>query len=184
MTSSEGTAPAWTALEPTLAVRLVLGVARLGEADLEGWWSSQGMNPAVRFTLAGFRRTATIVGAELAVLSATRRHRQILPRTTAVHLFSPHVPFAAWTRAYLAEHKSSGKSPIVEELLSWTAVDAARAQLEMWLGTPDFQTGSKASVRAIDLVDPAVVAGLLVRFIEGYIDQLGDLSIPYVDLAP
>jgi len=51
------------AIEPPLAVRVMLGVARLGEAGLRGWWSSQGMNAEVRFALAGFRRTSTAVGA-------------------------------------------------------------------------------------------------------------------------
>lgn len=116
-------------VEPADAVRLVLGVARLGEADLTGWWSSQGLNPGVRFALAGFRRTGRVVGAELALLSATRRHRQLLPRTNAVHLFSPHLPYLGWTQAYLAELKSTGPSALLDELSTWVTVEAAVAAL-------------------------------------------------------
>jgi len=173
-----------TLIEPTLAVRLVLGVARLGEADLEGWWSSQGMNPAVRFTLAGFRRTSKVVGAELAVLSARRRHRQILPRDTAVHLFSPYLPFAGWTRAYLAEQKTSGESRVIDELLGWTTSDTARSQLRAWLEAVEPPARQGASVSAAELKNSTVTAGLLVRFAQSYITQQGDLSVPYVDLVP
>ena len=173
-----------SAVEPTLAVRLVLGVTRLGEADLEGWWSSQGMNPAVSFALAGFRRTSKVVGAELAVLSATRRHRQILPRDTAVHLFSPYLPFAGWTRAYLAEQKTSGESPIVEELLGWSTRDSARSQLEEWVDEVKLPAHGGMSLRTAELKDLAVLGGLLVRFTGSYIVQRGDLSVPYVDLVP
>ncbi len=171
-------------LEPSLAVRLVLGVARLGEADLEGWWSSQGMNPAVRFALAGFRRTSKVVGAELAVLSATRRHHQILPRDTAIHLFSPYLPFGGWTRAYLREQKTSGESPIIDELLEWGMSETARLGLAGWLAEVQGQASDGASVRAAELQNPAVTAGLLIRFTESYMTQQGELSVPYVDLVP
>lgn len=173
-----------SAVEPTLVVRLMLGVARLGEADLQGWWTSHGMNPAVRFTLAGFRRTSKVVGAELALLSATRRHRQILPRDTAVHLFSPHLPFARWTRAYLAEQKTSGESPIVDQLLGWDGRDAARSQLKGWMAAVDLPAHEGMTAGADQLGDPDVVGGLLVRFIDSYVGQKGDLSVPYVDLVP
>lgn len=172
-----------TAVKPTLAVRIVLGVARLGEADLEGWWSSQGMNPAVRFTLAGFRRTAKVVGAELALLSATRRHRQIIPRDSAVHLFSPYLPFAGWARAYLAEQKTSGESPIIDELLGWSTADVARSQLQEWGAEVTLAAHDGASVRPAELHEPAVLGGLLVRFTQSYVVQRGELSVPYVDLV-
>jgi hypothetical protein len=170
-------------IEPDLAIRLVLGVARLGEADLEGWWSSQGMNPAVRFTLAGFRRTGKVVGAELALLSATRRHRQILPRNTAVHLFSPYLPFAGWTQAYLAEQKMSGESALVGELLAWTSIDTARGELGAWVEETGLQTYAGSTISAADLNDDAVTSGLLVRFASGYLTQTSGLAVPYVDLA-
>lgn len=141
------------------------------------------MNPAVRFTLAGFRRTSKVVGAELGLLSAIRRHRQILPRDTAVHLFSPYLPFAGWARAYLSEQKTSGGSSIIDELLGWTTRDTARTQLQDWLDEVELPARQEASVRSAELEDPAVTAGLLARFTAAYIAQHGDLSVPYVDLV-
>lgn len=141
------------------------------------------MNPAVRFTLAGFRRTSKVVGAELAVLSATRRHRQILPRETAVHLFSPYLPFVGWTRAYLAEQKTTGESTIIDELLGWTTSDTARSQLRALFEDFEHPAHDGASVSAAELQDPAVTTGLFIRFTESYITQLGELSVPYVDLV-
>jgi hypothetical protein len=171
-------------IDPDLAIRLVLGIARLGEVDLEGWWSSQGMNPAVRFTLAGFRRTGRVVGAELALLSAIRRHGQILPRNTAVHLFSPYLPFAGWTQAYLAEQKMSGDTLLVGELLEWTSIDVARSELEAWLEEAGLHTYAGSTVSAADLSDDAVTSGLLIRFAGSYLTQTNGLDVPYVDLVP
>ncbi len=136
--SETGASPRST-VEPALGIRVVLGVARLGEADLAGWWSSQGLNPAVRFALAGFRRTGAVLGAELALLSAERRHRQVLPRASAVHLFSPHLPYLGWAQADLAEQKSAGPCPLLDELSAWSTVEEAVAALRAWLspGTPE-----------------------------------------------
>lgn len=135
MISATGTGPHST-VEPALGIRLVLGVARLGEADLAGWWSSQGLNPAVRFALAGFRRTGKVLGAELALLSAERRHRQLLPRASAVHLFSPHLPYLGWAQADLAEQKSAGPSALLDELSAWSTAEEAVAALRAWLPPP------------------------------------------------
>lgn len=173
----------YDAIEPATALRLVLGVARLGEADLQGWWSSQGMNPAVGYALAGFRRTSKVLGAELAVLSATRRHLQILPRVTAVHLFSPYLPFAGWTRAYLSEQKALRACPIIDELQSWTTIETAQIGLRAWRGAVDVPVHRGESVHADELQEPEITAGLLVRFVDNYIAQQGDLAIPYVDFV-
>ena len=134
--SSPTSADADPVVEPALAIRLVLGVARLGEADLAAWWSSQGLNPAVRFVLAGFHRTGQVAGAELALLSAERRHRQLLPRANASHLFSPRLPYVSWARADLAEMKSAGASPLLDELSDWATVDEAVATLRSWSAAP------------------------------------------------
>jgi len=170
-------------VEPTAAVRLVLGVARLGEGDLARWWSSQGLNPAVRFALAGFRRTGTVVGAELALLSAARRHHQVLPRPTAVHLFSPHLPFIGWTSAYLAELKSVGTSELLEELRAWTSTELATSAIRAWRGALGPIEPRVDAVTPDGLVDPCVTTPLLVHFVDGYLTQSGELSVPYVDLV-
>lgn len=171
-------------VEPTAAVRLVLGVARLGEGDLARWWSSQGLNPAVRFALAGFRRTGTVVGAELALLSAARRHHQILPRPTAVHLFSPHLPFIGWTSAYLAELKTVGTSDLLDELRTWTSTDLATGAVQAWRAALGPLERRVDPVTPDDLADPLVTTALLGQFVDSYLTMSGDLSVPYVDLVP
>ncbi|MER3411386.1 MAG: BrxE family protein, partial [Thermoleophilia bacterium] len=40
--------------ETEAVVRLVLGVARLGESDLFGWWRSRGLGEAGRYVLGGW----------------------------------------------------------------------------------------------------------------------------------
>lgn len=170
-------------VEAMVAIRLVLGISRLGEADLAGWWSSQGLNPAVKFALAGFRRTNSIVGAELALLSAVRRHQQVLPRGNAVHLFSPHLPFARWTQAHVAELKSIGTSELVDELRSWTTVDQADLRLTEWIDAVTPEAEMRSTVTVDELATPETRTGLLADLAARYLDQSGQLDIPYVDLA-
>ncbi|MGQ0678934.1 MAG: BrxE family protein [Actinomycetota bacterium] len=170
-------------LHPMTAIQLVLGVARLGERDLRAWWSSQGLNPAVRFALAGFRRTAMVVGAELAHLSAVRRHHQLLPRLTAVHLFSPYLPFAGWTFAYLGELKGTGPDDLLEQLARWTAVEAGQDAIKKWHAKLPAADIKIETVTPADLDDPVVQTGLLKTFVSGYLAAPDDdLTVPYVDL--
>jgi hypothetical protein len=164
-----------TTMDPIVAVRLTLGISRLGEADLMGWWSSQGMNPAVRFALAGFRRTGGLIGAELALLSAIRRHHQLLPRTNAVHLFSTHLPFATWARAHLAEQKEVGHSQIVEELQTWTTVEHAHTTLDAWRGL--IEPGGGSTTHG----DSASLGALLGAFVDGYVSAGPTLTVPHID---
>lgn len=67
------------------AARQVVAVARLGEADLAGWWRSHGLDDVGEYLLPDlFPRTAVIADAELALLSAAKRHTDALPdRTTS-----------------------------------------------------------------------------------------------------
>lgn len=171
------------AIEPSAAIRLLLGIARLGEADLAGWWSSQGMNASVAFSLAGFRRTSAVIGAELAVLSATRRHRQVLPRDTVVHLFSPHLPYARWTRAYLMEQKTALQHPMIDELLRWKTEKVARDGLRRWSDELEVVPSEVVTVSSADLEDQRNCTGLLIRFAKDYVSQHGELSVPHVELA-
>lgn len=164
-------------------IRLVMGVARLGEADLQAWWSSQGLNPAVEFALSGFRRTKQVVGAELALLSATRRHAQVLPRENAVHLFSPHLQVAGWTRAYLAELKSAEPSELVSELRAWRDVDTAINTLSNWCDAVEVARDERSAVTRDDLSSDEVSAALVVGFVTDYLTMPSTFDVPYVDLA-
>lgn len=118
--------------------RLLLGVARLGDGDLMRWWNSAALDPVIGgFILSNtFPRTGRVAGAELLLLSAARRHRQILSRQNAVHLYSELMPFHCWTRAWLAEQKTVGTEEVLAELESWHDVDTARERLREWTGPP------------------------------------------------
>ena len=58
------------------AIRLVLGVARLGEKDLRGWWKGHAIDRTGQYVLSGiFRRTWKPAALELDVAAASRMHR-------------------------------------------------------------------------------------------------------------
>ena len=78
-------------------IDLLLGVARLGEAGLRGWWQSHGLDQAGQYVLGGsFPRTWRCAALELAIASAKRRHEETLGRPTALHLFSDELPSAGF----------------------------------------------------------------------------------------
>ncbi|MGH9224895.1 MAG: BrxE family protein [Acidimicrobiales bacterium] len=166
--SSATHADAESPIDPALAVRLVLGVARLGEKDLAGWWSSQGLNPDVRPALAGFRRTGQVVGAELALLSAERRHRQLLPRANALHLFSPLRPYLGWAKAELGELKSAGSSALLAELEGWSTVEEAITGMRPWMpaGTTTRPAAHDDQSEVARLVQPYLVVASAGRQLE------------------
>ena len=76
-----------------LGVRLVLGVSRLGDADLAGWWSTHGLDEVGEYVLADlFPRTWRMAAVELSIASATKRHSDFLPdRSNILHLFSANL---------------------------------------------------------------------------------------------
>jgi hypothetical protein len=117
-------------------VRLVLGVARLGEADLAGWWSTHGLDRAGRYVLRrSFRRTWRAAALELDIESAAQRHHDATAgRRTALHLFSDELPFRRWATSWLAEQKSvTDINPMFEELGEWD-LGTARAAIIGWTG--------------------------------------------------
>src|SRR5690242_11765845 len=98
-----------------LAVRLVLGIARLGEQGLRGWWHSQGMGRGGQYVLGkSFPRTGHVAGLELDILSAAHRHNDLLERPTALHLFSSTFPFRRWAEAWLSEQKTIDRDPLFD----------------------------------------------------------------------
>lgn len=112
-------------------VELVLGVARLGEADLAGWWGSHGLDRVGQYVLSRtFRRSWGTVALELDVLSATHRHRESLGgRQTALHLFCDELPFRRWASTWLAEQKTSAEPPRLHDELKGWDIDRARKWL-------------------------------------------------------
>lgn len=117
-------------------VRLVLGVARLGEADLRGWWNCHGLDRVGSYVLSrSLPRTWRSAALELDVLSARRRHEDALSgRASALHLFSDELPFRRWASAWLAEQKTAADvDDLFEELASWDddAASFARGREEV-----------------------------------------------------
>jgi hypothetical protein len=111
-------------------IRLVLGVARLGEADLAAWCNVHGLDPVGRYVLRrSFHRTWQSAALELDVLCAARRHNDVLGgRRSAFHLFSDELPFRRWATSWLGEQKTSTQpDPLFDELESWKLDDAHAA---------------------------------------------------------
>lgn len=123
-------------------VRLVLGIARLGELDLRGWWRAHGLDHTGEYVLSSmFARTWRAAALELDVAAATRMHRELLGRASALHLFSDLVPFGQWARGWLAEQKTvSGVSDLLADLAGWNEVDAV-ATLRDWCAPVDGNPG-------------------------------------------
>ena len=171
-------------------VRMVLGVARLGEADLRGWWSCHGLDRVGSFVLGrAFPQTARSAGLELDILSARRRHDDALSgRSTALHLFSDGLPFRRWASAWLSEQKTaSAAHPLFDELAGWdTAV--GEASLREQAGEPEpgqpLADGLRlGQLSRSDLDDDASLASIARRLTSAY-TGLGEVfRAPYFDLA-
>lgn len=169
-------------------IRLVLGVARFGEADLAGWWYSHGLDQAGTYVLSrAFPRTWRSAALQIDLISAGRRHEDALGgRSTAVHLFSHELPCRRWANAWLAEEKTaSTPDPLFETLASWDTESARRTLVE-WAGKP---TGSEVRGEGLflgqvgrqELEEQAhEVARKLTA---AYLVVEGPFRAPYVDLA-
>ncbi|CAJ1501179.1 BrxE family protein [[Mycobacterium] burgundiense] len=118
----------------TEAIRLVLGIARLGEQGLRGWWRSHGLGKGGQYVLStAFPRTAKSAALELDIVSAARRHDDLLGRQTALHLFSSAFPFRRWAEAWLAEQKTLAPDALFDVLVSWD-LENALTSLRDWAG--------------------------------------------------
>jgi len=176
-------------LEDNTSVLLVLGIARLGEASLRGWWQSHGLSPAGRYVLGGaFPRTWPCAALELDVLSAAWRHDEVLGRHTALHLFSDQLPFRRWAMAWLAERKTAGDRSLVARLEAWD-LERARHDLRDWVGDAApvgeaVATGLRlGQVEAGQLQDAGALDGIVRGLASAYVDQGSDFRPPYLDLA-
>ncbi|MER3409676.1 MAG: BrxE family protein [Thermoleophilia bacterium] len=121
--------------ETEAVVRLVLGVARLGESDLFGWWRSRGLGEAGRYVLGGWLpRTWQRAALEGDVLSAAAGHEEVFARRDALHLFSDELAAKTLALAWLRERKGEGDADgLLAELRSW-ARDTAAPSLLAWAG--------------------------------------------------
>jgi hypothetical protein len=170
--------------------RLVLAVARLGESDLAGWWRSHGLDAVGEYVLPDlFPRTASVAGAELAILSAAKRHADVLPeRDDAVHLFGEPLPAFSEAVAWLAELKTGGDITFLEELRGWSSNEVAHDALGRLTGAPPAGERIGTTVRlgkmnADILYDPDQTTVVARTLAAAYVKQSHDLVIPYFDLA-
>ena len=171
-------------------VRMVLGVARLGEADLRGWWSRHGLDRAGSFVLGrAFPRTSGPAGLELDMLSARRRHADALARrSNALHLFSDGLPFRRLASAWLSEQKAaSAADPIFDELARWE-LSSGEASLRELAGEPEAGQVLADGLRlgqlyGSDLDDDAALAAVARRLAAAYTELGGVFRAPYFDLA-
>jgi hypothetical protein len=110
----------------TDVIRLVLGVARLGEKDLRGWWKGHAIDRTGQYVLSSmFRRTWKPAALELDVAAASHMHRELLGRSTALHLFSDLLPFRRWAIGWLAEQKTAPEQDsMLDTLQRWTGDDS------------------------------------------------------------
>ncbi len=169
---------------------LVIAVARLGEADLAGWWRSHGLDGVGEYVLPDlFPRTAAMAGAELAVLSAAKRHRDALPdRDDVVHLFGEPLPAFGQALAWLAELKTGGDASFLDELRGWSSVHNGHESLARMTGAPPTGERIGATLRLgklpiVALHDPAQTATIARTLAASYVDQGDELVVPYFDLA-
>jgi hypothetical protein len=170
--------------------RLVVAVARLGEADLAGWWRSHGLDGVGEYVLPDlFPRTAAVAGAELAVLSASKRHADALPdRDDVVHLFGEPLPAFAAALAWLAELKTGGDQTFIDELRGWGSRDAGHEAMAGLTGAapPGERIGSTlrlGKLTADAVADPELARIAAHALAAAYVDQGPDLAVPYYDLA-
>lgn len=169
--------------------RLVLGVARLGEADLAGWWGSHGLDRAGSYVLSrSFRRTWRSAALELDIRAASRRHEDVTAgRRTALHLFSDEFPFRRWATAWLAEQKTAPeRSPIFDELAAWD-LPAGRATIEGWAGhaprSEVFGDGMRVgALTRSEMDDPAAIASAARLLAGTYLTIDEPFRVPYFDL--
>ena len=176
--------------DQTAAFRLVIAIARMGEADLAAWWRSHGLDEVGAFMLPDlFPRTALVVGAEIAVLSAAKRHLDALPdRDDVVHLFGDPLPAFSEALAWLAELKTGGDGAFLRELRGWTNVAVAQDAMLRLAGEapPGERIGNtlrlgKLSIQQLEKsVDAADVAHSLAA---AYVTQDRDLAVPYYDVT-
>jgi len=176
-----------TFTETDQAIRLLLGVARLGEQSLRGWWRSHGLGKGGQYVLGKtFPRTYWSAALELDIVSAAHRHDDLLDRPTALHLFSSALPFRRWSEAWLAEQKTLEPDPLFDELAGWD-LDGALASLRAWAGdSPGGELVGEGlllgQVSQSELDDDGQMLTYARLLTAAYLDQEAGLRPPYFDL--
>lgn len=172
------------------SVWLVLGVARLGEADLFGWWRSRGLGEAGRYVLGeGFPRTWLLAALEGDVLSAAARHEEVFfRRRDALHLFSDELAAKRLALGWLRERKVEGEADgLLEEIRSWSK-ETCLDRLRKWAGValPAGEVlGSLhrlGTISRAELGEERRMEEVVRRLAAAYTLDPTDLRFPYLDL--
>jgi hypothetical protein len=172
-------------------VRVVLGVARLGENDLRGWWQGHALDRTGQYVLSNmFRRTWRPAALQLDISAAARMHDEMLGRSTALHLFSELLPFRRWATGWLAEQKTADIAPdLLTDLETLTGDQAVKTLHDFCAGIepPGGETLGNGlllgRLSSADLDDPAMLLQTARLLGVSYLDQTGALRPPYFDLA-
>ena len=173
------------------SIRLVLGVARLGENDLRGWWNGHAMDRTGQYVLSGmFRRTWRPAALELDVAASSRMHEELLGRSTALHLFSDLLPFRRWATGWLAEQKTALQSDSLLSILEGWSTEESTNTLRAWCGTdrpglsePLGDGLLLGRLTSSEINDPETLGTTARLLAAAYLDQTGPLRAPYFDLA-
>lgn len=167
-------------------VETVLLVARLGEADLHGWWGSRAFGAAGRVVLKQrLPNTWRLAAAELAVESAASRHREVLSRPTAVHLFGGSWPVRRWTNAWVSEQKTQRPPDAFFEELASLGLDDITARLGR--RQRPASAGSSTAVRlgTVSRAACETPSGLVAHVQDLatiYVGSSSDFVVPYFDM--
>jgi hypothetical protein len=172
-------------------VRMVLGVARLGENDLQAWWKGHAIDRTGQYVLSSmFRRTWKPAALELDVAAASQMHRELLGRSTALHLFSDLLPFRRWAIGWLAEQKTEPEpDSMLDTLQRWNGDDSTET-LRSWCGAVEPPPAEPLGdglllgrLTAAEVDDPAMHYQTARLLTAAYLDQNTSLRPPYFDLA-
>jgi len=174
-----------------VVIRLVLGVARLGEADLRGWWRSHGLDRTGSYVLSGaLRRTWRPAALELDIAAAGRLHDELLGRPSALHLFSDHLPFRRWALGWLAEQKTAREDALLDVLERWDQASAI-AGLRGWTAGADVSAAEPigaglllGALTTAEMADSSVLTTIAMLLAAAYLDQGAPLRPPYFDQVP
>jgi hypothetical protein len=175
--------------EDTL-VKLLLGIARLGEADLFGWWRSRGLTETGEYVLgSALPRTWAWSALEGDVLSAVTRHEEVLGRPTAIHLFADRLPAKQWAIGWLREQKVAGRTDgFLARVRGWNRETALRdigewAAVQPPRGTTLAEGRLLGSVSGEELQAPGRAETIIRMLAAAYVDRPEAFRFPYFDLA-
>lgn len=170
-------------------MKLVLGIARLGEADLFAWWRSRGFTEAGQYVLGSALPTTWQWSAlEGDVLSAAERHEEVFGRPTAIHLFSDRLPAKLWALGWLREQKVAGSADgFLARIRGWDP-EAARREIAEWAAVQPprgevLAEGRKlGSLQQRDLEASERVEAVIRTLAAAYVDLPQEFRFPYFDL--